>query len=298
MAGFKTLQQKKALLFLERLILDSADYDTPTNPARRLRAYRSPPLTPPHVMDRLGISAVESPWAAAPSQTSAPVYESPRQADAVESHPPSQYVSEEPPQPNATVQDTKRTAPVPPRLPESKEVPLDGVPPYLELGKSAMHPGMSSEWDDPRAGIDLDVAVRSRTARRAAYESRNPPSIVRHLAQAFVGKNSAYTESAQYAVGPGGARNLVDASAFTDSSGFLTDYDAAHPPEAAHADAKGGSAVGVHEPSLDSNLAYPRDLRPAGPFCAYRPRGIRSTRISIQEDGSRGWQHLPRHHRQ
>lgn len=287
----RNLRTKKKTTFLIGIF--SSLETKKTNPYSAGCVARLLGYTHTHSMDGFGTSAVSSPWVAVPHQT----------GSQERSHI-SQYSSQAPTPSGIAVQGAQHTAPVPP-LPESKEVPLSAIPPYLELDKRAIHPGMSSEWDDPRAGIDLDVAVRSRTARRAAYESRNPPSIVRHLAQAFVGKNSAYTESTQYVVGPGGARNLVDASMFTDSSGFLTDYDAARPKTAG--DAKDRSeVVGTAEEqkgeassleNLESNLAYPRDLRPAGPFCAYRPRGIRSTRISVQEDGKRGWQHQPRHHR-
>lgn len=165
----------------------------------------------------------------------------------------------------------------PPDVPTSQ---YEEAPPYIETNPAATHPGASSEWHDPRAGIDLDVAVRSRVARRAVYEARNPPSIVRHLAQAFVGKNSAYTKSTQYTVGPNGARKLMNASMFVDNAGFLYDYK--EPP----------SAPKSEEDSREEGprVAYPRDLRPMAPIGKYRPRGMRSTRLSIREDAKRKWQ--------
>lgn len=152
-------------------------------------------------------------------------------------------------------------------------------PPYIETSPAATHPGASAEWADPRAGIDLDVAVRSRVARRAVYEARNPPSLVRHLAQAFVGKDSPYTKSTQYTVDSRGIRKMVNASMFVDSAGFLYDFKA--PPEVPNDASEASNNI--------PEALYPQDLRPIAPIGKYRPRGTRSTRLSIREDAQRKW---------
>jgi len=177
------------------------------------------------------------------------------------------------------------------------------VPAYLEAKRFAgAHPGQSPDWDDPRAGLDLDVAMRSRTARRIAYESRNPPSIVRHLAQAFVGKNSTYTESTQYTVDEHGATRLIDAAMFSNSSGFLHSVHGG-PDKTETDEKKVGETVDSSQntpypdekkvgETVDSsqNTPYPDDLKPSSSFFSYRPRGLRSTRLSMREDGTqREW---------
>lgn len=168
---------------------------------------------------------------------------------------------------------------------QTKMMQPSDVPAYLEAKRFAgAHPGQSPDWDDPRAGLDLDVAMRSRTARRIAYESRNPPSIVRHLAQAFVGKNSTYTESTQYTVDEHGATRLIDAAMFSNSSGFLHSVHGG--PDKTETDEK---KVGE---TVDSSqdTPYPDDLKPSSSFLSYRPRGLRSTRLSMREDGTqREW---------
>ena len=134
--------------------------------------------------------------------------------------------------------------------------------------------------------------MRSRSARRAAYEARNPPSIVRHLAQAFVGKTSAYTESTQYAVGENGARELVNASMFTNSSGFFKDYDDSRFKQVKRPEEKKNASMQSSDSQIpDNEPEYPHDLRPDSTFSDYRPRGTRSTRLSVRQDGPfREWQ--------
>lgn len=75
---------------------------------------------------------------------------------------------------------------------QTHEVDKDGVPTRLE-NPCRREIGTSHEWDDPRAGVNLELAMRRRTARVAAYERKNRPSIAAHLAPAFQGKNTLYS---------------------------------------------------------------------------------------------------------
>lgn len=157
------------------------------------------------------------------------------------------------------------------------EADANGVPTRLEK-PCGIERGTSREWDDPRAGVNLELALRRRTARVAAYERKNRPSIVAHLAPAFQGKNTLYGCSTRksFSEGPSLDGATLEPRVRDDIDAILGGH------------LRTSDFIAPNAPSEDSKTT--RQSQCDGAVCdvesvslQYRPRGLRSSWLTDSE---------------